>query len=157
MWKHIQRMPAKCCSRHPLTILGMTECARGASMSLELVNRFENQWFLTRSNSAPGFAFFEPVPTVLSRCAFGATVSTASHFSALHVIPVADSKQQCSISSYVPILNQATGERGAGRGQFSPAGGDIITIAGTAFGPSGLNSRFSIKVKSVLVDLLEDP
>jgi hypothetical protein len=74
----------------------------------------------------------------------------------LHVIPVADSKQQCSISSYVPILNQATGERGAGRRRFSPAGGDVITIAGSAFGPSGLDSRFSVQVRSLLVDLLED-
>lgn len=64
-------------------------------------------------------------------------------------IPFANVNQQHSISSYVPILDKTTGERGAGRGRFSPAGGDVITITGSAFGPSGLDSRFSVKVRPV--------
>jgi hypothetical protein len=109
-------MRAKYCSRHPLTMLGMTECSRGSSVSLELVNRPENQWFLTRSNSAPGFAFFEPVPTVLSRCAFCSTESTTPHFPALHVIPVADSKK--TMQHLVVCTDSQSGDRRAwGRAQ----------------------------------------
>ena len=53
----------------------------------------------------------------------------------------------CSIWSDVPILNVATGERGGGRGHFTPAGGGIISITGSAFGPSGIDAKFAVQVR----------
>jgi hypothetical protein len=93
------------------------ECFKGASLSMESVNEPQNQHFISQSSSSPGSIFFEPVPTSITK-----------------------------ISSYVTVLNRATKERGAGRGRFSPSGGDLITVSGSAFGPQGSNIKFSVKI-----------
>jgi len=93
------------------------DCNKGASLSLELVNLPQNQDFLTRSATHPGAAFFEPVPTILSK-----------------------------ITSHLIVLDRVGKQRGAGRGQFAPRGGDVISIFGSAFGPQGLDAKFSTRV-----------
>ena len=100
------------------------ECSRGASLSMELVNQLTNQHFVTKSSSAPGAVFFEPVPTTIS---------------SIGGIP---------LNKHVTVLNRATGERGGGRGRFAPGGGDIISVSGSAFGPEGSDAKFSAKVGS---------
>ena len=93
------------------------DCSKGSSLSMELVNLAQNQAFLTQSSVRPGAAFFEPVPTVLTK-----------------------------ITSHILVLDTATKQRGAGRGQFSRRGGDVISISGTAFGPQGDDAKFSTRV-----------
>jgi hypothetical protein len=91
-------------------------CRTRSELSGEL-NLPENQAFLVRSNTTPGVAYFEPFPASIS-----------------------------SITSSVPVLLAGVGERGKGRARFATAGGDVLTVSGSAFGPWDLDASFSLYV-----------
>lgn len=118
---------------------------------MELVNLAVNQDFLRRSSTSPGAAFFEPVPTVIQRSSAASppdisstslppTINITAHTTGVIM------GCMCRIQSHVPVLNKATGQRGAGRGYFTAAGGEVISVSGSAFGPNGLDASFAVSV-----------
>jgi len=99
-------------------------CRTRSELSGEL-NLPENQAFLVRSNTTPGVAYFEPFPASIS-----------------------------SITSSVPVLSLGVGERGKGRARFATAGGDVLTVSGSAFGPWDLEASLSLYVGDAACALL---